>query len=61
MQLFCGFFETSMPTVLIEIMLKGYLIRQDIIQFTISFSSIGQDKSKLQKQKKLLILIEMIA
>ena len=43
-----------------------YLIRQDNTIYTfaikLSFSSIGQDKSKLQKQiNKLLILIEMAA
>ena len=48
---------------------EGYLIRQDntIYKYTIylrkiSFSSIGQDKSKLQKQiSKLLILTETAA
>ena len=43
-----------------------YLIRQDNTIYTFSitlyFSSIGQDKSKLQKQiSKLLILIETAA
>ena len=41
---------------------EHYLIRQDKFSIKLSFSSIGQDKSKLQKQiSKILILIETAA